>query len=108
MIANHIRRTALRTGSHLHAHAIAQKTLSNAFSYHLVNEFAVQTYFMNANPRTFSTAAPVVVPNMEQEDTKVQYRALGKDLIERIRKDFKVSVQKQLNVVRGFSIGQSL
>ena len=107
MIANHIRRTALRTGSHLHAHAIAQKTLSNAFSYHLVNEFAVQTYFMNANPRNFSTAAPVV-PNMEQEDTKVQYRALGKDLIERIRKDFKVSVQKQLNVVRGFSIGESL
>jgi hypothetical protein len=93
MIANHIRRTALRTGSHLYTNPITQKTLSNAFSYHLANEFAVQT-FMNANPRNFSTIAPNV-PNMEQEDTSnVQYRALGKDLIERIRKDFKVSFQK--------------
>jgi hypothetical protein len=94
MIANHIRRTALRTGNHLHANAIAQRTLSNALSYHLANEFAVQTFFMNANPRNFSTVAPIV-PNMEQEDTsKAQYRVLGKDLIERIKKDFKVSAQK--------------
>jgi hypothetical protein len=37
----------------------------------------------------FSTVAPIV-PNMEQEDTsKAQYRVLGNDIIERIKKDFK-------------------
>jgi hypothetical protein len=42
----------------------------------------------------FSTVAPIV-PNMEQEDTsKAQYRVLGNDIIERIKKDFKVSAQK--------------